>query len=90
MNTVLEPPIAVDRNKHVKEYLSYYISFPHSPRFAVILNGTWGIGKTFLVRKFLQSSEMKETKSVYISLYGLASLDEINDALFRALYPTFS
>jgi Cdc6-like AAA superfamily ATPase len=90
MNKVLEPPIVLDSNKHVNEYLSYYVSFPHSPRFAVLLNGTWGIGKTFLVQKYLQTFERQGKKSVYISLYGLASLDEINDAFFRALYPNLS
>ncbi len=87
MNKVLEPPIVPDSNKHVKEYLSYYVSFPHSPHFAVLLNGTWGIGKTFLVEKYLKTLEKHGKKFVYISLYGLASIDEINDALFRSLYP---
>ena len=90
MNKVLEPPIVPDSNKHVKEYLSYYVSFPHSPHFAVLLNGTWGIGKTFLVEKYLKTLEKHGKKFVYISLYGLASIDEINDALFRSLYPKLS
>lgn len=76
----------MDRNKHVKEYLAYYVKFPQPPRFAVLINGPWGIGKTFLLKEFLKPLE-PEIRHVYVSLYGLTSLDEIDDALFRAMYP---
>jgi hypothetical protein len=76
----------IDRNKHVKEYLEYYIGFTQPPRFVVLLNGPWGIGKTFLLKEFLKLIQ-PQIKYVYISLYGLASLDDIDDALFRATYP---
>lgn len=77
----------MDRNQHVKDYLSYYIDFPNAPHFAVLLNGPWGIGKTFLVRQFVKPFAEKGVRVVYVSLYGLTSLDEIDDALFRAMYP---
>jgi hypothetical protein len=78
---------AMDRNKHITDYLAYYISFPHPPRFAVLLNGPWGIGKTFLLKSFLNALGNGEKSYVYVSLYGLASVDDIDDALFRAMYP---
>jgi Cdc6-like AAA superfamily ATPase len=43
-------------NRHIKEYLAYYIALPHSPHYAVMITGPWGIGKTFLIKKLLQSS----------------------------------
>lgn len=77
----------MDRNQHVKDYLAYYVGFPSPPRFAVLLNGPWGIGKTFLVKEFMKPFADRGLRYVYVSLYGLTSLDEIDDALFRAMYP---
>src|SRR4051812_27441274 len=77
----------MDRNQQVKEYLTYYAAFPHPPRFAVMLNGPWGIGKTFLLKEFLRSVAAGELRCVYISLYGLTSFDEVDDAIFRAMCP---
>ncbi|MGL5362102.1 MAG: P-loop NTPase fold protein, partial [Bosea sp. (in: a-proteobacteria)] len=76
----------MDRNEHVTSYLKYYVEFVHPPRFAVLLNGKWGIGKTFFIKQFLESLG-PEIRSVYVSLYGLSSLDAIDDALLRAIYP---
>ncbi len=78
------------RNKHVWEYLEYYIAFPHPPRYAVLLNGPWGIGKTFLVKKFLETHYEKRSEYVYLSLYGLSSIDEIDEALMAAIYPALT
>jgi KAP family P-loop domain len=77
----------MERNQEVKDYLTYYIAFPHPPGFAVMLNGPWGIGKTYLLKEFLRSIAAGGVKYVYVSLYGLTSFDEIDDALFRATYP---
>lgn len=77
----------MDTNQHIKDYLSYYLSFSMPPRFAVLLNGPWGIGKTFLVRNFVKSLAKEGFSHVYVSLYGLTSLDEIDDAIFRSMYP---
>ena len=79
--------VDMDRNQQVKDYLTYYTAFPNPPHFAVMLNGPWGIGKTFLLKEFLKSIAVGGVKYVYVSLYGLTSFDEIEDALFRATYP---
>ncbi|MGH8105437.1 MAG: P-loop NTPase fold protein, partial [Arenimonas sp.] len=75
-------------NSHVREYLRHYFSFQHSPGYAVLLNGPWGIGKTFLIKKLLDE-HFKEQKEeyIYMSLYGLTSIEEINEALLAAIYP---
>lgn len=79
-------PGKLDRNQHVKDYLQYYLSFPTPPMFAVLLNGPWGIGKTFVVKSFVKS--LGETnRHVYVSLYGLRSVDEIDDAVLQSMYP---
>ena len=39
-----------DKNKHVKDFLDYYLNFSREPKYAVMLNGAWGTGKTFLIK----------------------------------------
>jgi hypothetical protein len=77
----------MDRNQQVKDYLTYYAAFPHPPRFAVMLNGPWGIGKTFLLKEFLKLVAAGGLRCLYVSLYGLTSFEEIDDAILRAMYP---
>ena len=79
-------------NQHVGEYLAYYIGFQQPPRYAVMLSGKWGAGKTHQVKKILD--ELRSglggpiTKPyVLVSLYGLKSPEEIDDAMVAALHP---
>ncbi|WP_333622183.1 P-loop NTPase fold protein [Stenotrophomonas indicatrix] len=76
-----------DRNVHVKEYLRYYLSLSTPPMFAVLLDGPWGIGKTFVVKNFLDTLDKEQTPYIYVSLYGIRSVDEIDDAILRSMYP---
>src|SRR5438105_1895968 len=74
-----------DKNTHIREFLSRYVELPYSPYYAVILTGPWGIGKTFLVKEFLRKQfgddrEHNDKKCIYVSLYGLTSIDEIDAA----------
>ena len=82
-------PDANDANGHVRDYLAHYLAFPHAPHFAVLPDGPWGVGKTHLLRAFL-AREAKGRKVAYVSLYGMTSSDEIEEALFAALYPAAS
>lgn len=76
------------QNPHVWEYLTYYLSLPHSPHYAVLISGPWGVGKTYLIKEFLrQTVDKTEKKSVYVSLYGLSNIQEIDDALFQNAFP---
>lgn len=77
----------MDPNQHVKNYLKYYIEYLKHPRFAVLINGPWGIGKTFLVNEILKTISDKKLKHVYISLYGMTSIDEIDYAILCKIYP---
>jgi hypothetical protein len=88
-----EPVIAdTDPNQHVKEYLAYYVGFQQPPRYAVMISGKWGAGKTHQVQKILdQLLPMAGTSVkrpyVLVSLYGLKTPQEIDDAMVAALYP---
>jgi GTPase SAR1 family protein len=87
MVETFKAPSPSDKNQHVKDYLSYYILLPHSPHYAVMINGPWGVGKTYLIKEFLRQHFGQDKKDVYVSLYGLATIDEIDAALFHAIYP---
>jgi DNA polymerase III delta prime subunit len=81
---------AIDRNRHIREYLHYYVKLPQPPHYAVLINGPWGIGKTFVVRKILKEQFKDDpTGYTYVTLYGLTSTEEIDIALLEAHFPAW-
>ena len=48
---------------------------------AIILRGSWGIGKTHLINELFEEPCLKKKKPIYISLFGLNTLEELNEAL---------
>lgn len=81
-------------NGHISAFLDYYVSLP-DPRYAVMLTGPWGCGKTHFIKQWKENKEktIKEdkestlSKPIYVSLFGLTSIKEINDAITREIYP---
>ncbi|QLL11147.1 P-loop NTPase fold protein [Pseudomonas chlororaphis] len=69
-------------NQHIDDYLDYYLTRDEPPRYAVMLNGAWGVGKTYLLRSFLKDREISSEQYTYVSLYGLTSTTEIDDRIF--------
>jgi len=49
-------------NKHIEEYLDYYCELPHSPKFAILLKGKWGSGKTWFINQYIEKLKEKEKK----------------------------
>lgn len=81
-------PVTIDPNRHVREYLDYYLNRPKSQNYAVMLSGRWGVGKTFQAERIVRELfEQQGKRYVRISLYGLKSPQEIDDAMVAALYP---
>ena len=66
-------------NQVVIKYLNYFLSLRESPDYAVLINGPWGSGKTFFIKKFLKDIN----GCIYISLYGISSIDEINTRICK-------
>jgi hypothetical protein len=81
-----------DPNKHVIDYLKYYCDPDNSFDFAVLLKGSWGAGKTFLIKHFLEERprSSSERKDLYVSLYGVTSFKQIDEILFREAHPNLS
>lgn len=43
-------------NEDITRFLDSYVELP-SPGYAVMLNGEWGCGKTFFIKKWLETNE---------------------------------
>ncbi|QTD35899.1 P-loop NTPase fold protein [Pseudomonas fluorescens] len=83
------PTIKNDQNQHIREFIQYYLCLEHSPNFAVLINGAWGIGKTHLVKSILSEAIQKQPYS-YVSLYGIDNIDAIDTALYQSLHPALA
>ncbi len=77
-------------NSHIEEYLDYYCKLSHAPGFAVLLKGQWGSGKTWFINKYCKNFKGKQQRFLYVSLYGMTSFSEIEDAFFQQLHPILS
>lgn len=59
------------------------------PQFSVLVKGDWGCGKTFLVKKILKDAygEKYEDRIIWLSVYGLSSIQQLRQKLFEKLHP---
>lgn len=71
-------------NDYISKYLDSYLERENTD-YAVLLTGKWGCGKTHFIKEY--QDQKNEYKFIYISLFGLNSISEINDAIFRELHP---
>lgn len=71
----------IDKNAHIFAFLDDYVALPYPPNSAVLIDGAWGIGKSFAVGEYIASLKARSKSAVYISLYGLKSADEIDTLL---------
>lgn len=80
-------------NEHIANFLDYYVGL-HDPRYAVMLTGSWGCGKTHFIKQWKKNLEKgikdpkrKLSSPIYISLFGLTTIQEINEAVTKEIYP---
>ena len=76
-----------NKNQHILDYLNYYCDLNVAPGYAVLLKGSWGSGKTWLIKKFITDNEKVPPRFIYVSLYGVTSFREIETAIFQQLHP---
>ena len=80
-----------DLNQHIYEFLNYYTDFAEPPKYAVLIDGPWGVGKTHLVNRFLNLKFGGRSEDfVYISLFGLNSTKDNSLVLLTRLRMRFS
>lgn len=80
-------------NEHIEEFLKYYFKLSSPPQYAVLLKGKWGVGKTWFLKEVMESlynSDYRVKTHLYVSLYGVASFEEIENEFFRQLHPVLS
>lgn len=77
-------------NQHIESFLDYYCDLEDAPGYAVMLDGPWGSGKTWFISRYKEKLEKDQKKTIYVSLYGLSSTHEIDQAIFQALHPILS
>lgn len=81
-------------NKNIDTYLEAYFEI-QSPQYAVLVTGKWGAGKTFYIKKKIEGWNTKSRdsnntirlKPIYVSLYGLSTVQEINQKIKEVLNP---
>lgn len=45
-------------NEHIKDYLNWYTSENcEEPGFAVLIKGSWGSGKTYFIKNYMDETE---------------------------------
>ena len=80
----------IDPNKHVSDFLDYYFNFNHSPEYAILIKGAWGAGKSWFIQKALDKFQSDSGKYLYVSLYGVVSFDDIENAFFEQMHPVLA
>jgi hypothetical protein len=78
----------------ISDAIINYLQFKQSD-YALLVNGHWGTGKTFLFKNKVIPDIINNTKfnnksffnGIYISLYGVSSVDDIDLKLFLELNP---
>lgn len=79
-------------NERIFQYLLHYAENP-DPRYAVMLKGRWGCGKSFFVCNWLDKYKEKYLKGenslepIYVSLYGLKETSQITRCIDQVLHP---
>ena len=79
----------------IKKELDDYI-YKVSIKYAVLLNVSWGSGKTHFIEEYIKNLEekyelnkkdktIKYKKPVYVSLYGLSNISEIKNKIALSL-----
>ena len=72
------------KSQEVLEKLKKFrnISLNNGEKNIILIDGNWGIGKTFTYKKYLEENSLKE---IYISLFNLDKLEDIDKKLISSL-----
>lgn len=66
------------------------VKFEETEQKAILINGEWGIGKTYQICKYLEFDSIRPDNDVsvhYLSLFGYKSVEEIHTRLYAMIHP---
>ncbi|MBE7024082.1 MAG: hypothetical protein E7412_06440 [Ruminococcaceae bacterium] len=88
--------IIYSTNGEIINTITYYIS-DGIYKYAVLIDGDWGSGKTWFIKNILMPKideyikrsnlNSKYKKTIYLTLNGLESINEISAKLFFCIFP---
>lgn len=81
-------------NEEVLKCLNDYLKVKR-PGYAVLIKGSWGCGKTYFIKKWLDTLSDNNAendndviiKPIYVSLYGMSSTNQIDEEVKRIISP---
>lgn len=64
-------------------------NFSHNLNYrAILIDGKWGIGKTYEFKKYFDSLKKKDKRRIYyFTIFGTETIDELNTSIFRKIHP---
>lgn len=75
------------KTEHLETIFTNYLIEPKT-QYAILINGTWGSGKTYYWKNELTKiAESKNLKTIYITLNGISSTQVLEQILFYKLIP---
>ena len=66
------------KSNELSKYLEKLLS--DSNFRSILIDGPWGCGKTYEVQEYIKKNKKK---CVYVSLFGLETIDEINTEIYK-------
>lgn len=76
-------------NEKIRKTIANYCNLPVAPEYSILVKGHWGTGKTYFIDSFIKE-KTDDFKFLNVSLYGMASIDEIEERFFQLLNPILS
>lgn len=76
--------------KYIEQIFTDYIK-AKGTQHAILLNGSWGCGKTYFWRNTLEEiAKVNDFKTIYVSLNGISKIDDLAHQFFIKLIPFFT
>jgi hypothetical protein len=75
---------------NVENLCEVFENFKNDNNRAILVDGPWGVGKTYQILQFLKrdsSYKKNENKIIYVTLFGKTTIDEIHTDIYSKLHP---
>jgi hypothetical protein len=73
----------MDVTNDIVKAVKTYIETPDT-KYAIMIDGDWGCGKTYLWKNIILP-EVGKSDAIYVSMFGLRDINDIENEIFRAL-----